>query len=226
MPKRFGAAQVRRGYLAMSLAGLGLGLLAGPAVALPLISEVFYDAVGSDNGRTFVELYGVPGTDLTGFVLEGVNGSGGAVGPSLALSGFIDVDGLFVIADDMGDGTSHVSGADAIANFDFQNGPDSIRLRFGGTEIDAVGYGSFGVGDVFAGEGTPAPDVPAGSSLARPFANVDTGDNATDFVESTPTPGVAAVMVPEPATAGMLALGLVGLAWVGRERASRRRRSV
>ena len=29
---------------------------------MPLISEVFYDGVGSDNGQSFVELYGAPGT--------------------------------------------------------------------------------------------------------------------------------------------------------------------
>ena len=33
------------------------------AVAFPLISEVFYDAVGSDDGQSFVELYATPGLD-------------------------------------------------------------------------------------------------------------------------------------------------------------------
>ena len=55
-----------------------LALLVGlpsTGAALPLISEVFYDAAGSDNGKSFVELYGTPGSSLDSFVLEGVNGS-------------------------------------------------------------------------------------------------------------------------------------------------------
>ena len=85
--------------------------------------------------------------------------------------------------------------------------------------IDAVGYGSFGPGEVFAGEGSPAPDAPAGASLARHFADVDTDDNAADFgVLATPSPGVAPVSVPEPATALLFGCGLAGLARAGRPR--------
>ena len=76
------------------------------AVALPLLSEVLYDAVGSDNGQSFVELYGASGTDLTGFTVEGINGSNGAVTDSIALSGLIPADGFFVLADDLGDGAT------------------------------------------------------------------------------------------------------------------------
>ena len=111
-------------HLAVSLA---LAVLAGlaprPALALPLISELFYDAVGSDNGHSFVELYGAPGASLEGLVLEGVNGAGGAIGPTIVLSGAIPADGFFVVADDQGDGTTLVAEADLLSNFDFQNGP-------------------------------------------------------------------------------------------------------
>jgi hypothetical protein len=88
----------------------------------PLISEVFYDAVGSDTGQSFVELYGAPGTDLAGFAVEGINGSNGAVTDSVALSGLIPADGIFVLASDQGDGTTLVENADLIGLFDFQNG--------------------------------------------------------------------------------------------------------
>jgi hypothetical protein len=188
-----------------------------------LLSEVFYDAVGSDDGFVFVEIHGEPGANLDGLAVEGINGSDGGVTVSLALSGLIPADGLYVLADDAGGGVSAVPGADQILNFDFQNGPDSILIRDGDTVLDAVGYGVFEGGDVFAGEGSPAPDPPAGSSLARRFADVDSGDNAADFVAlEVPTPGSAPLSgIPEPSSALLLTLGLLGLARVGRRTTKR-----
>ena len=116
-------------------------------------------------------------TNLEGLTIEGINGSGGGVTVNLALSGVIPADGIFVLADDGGGGVSSVVGADQILNFDFQNGPDSILLRDGDTVLDALGYGVFDGGEVFAGEASPAPDPPAGSSLARHFADIDTDDS-------------------------------------------------
>jgi len=192
---------------------LGLVLSGAPADAIPLISEVFYDASGSDDGRGFVELWGLPGTSLEGMSLQGVNGSNGAVTPIIDLSGVIGAGGLFVVADRTSEGTTEVPGADLLANFDFQNGPDSVQLWFGELLLDAVGYGVFGVGEIFAGEGTPTLDPPAGSSIARLFANVDTDDNASDFgTLDPPTPGSAPLApIPEPNTALLLAAGLVAL---------------
>ena len=189
------------------------------ALALPLISEVLYDAVGSDDGLSFVELYAAPGTVLDGLVLEGVNGSGGAIGPVITLTGTVGSDGLFVVADSTSGGGTSVADADALANFDFQNGPDSIVLRSDSGVLDAVGYGSFGAGDVFAGEGSSAPDAPAGSSLARVFADLDTDDNGLDFaVLAMPTPGAADLALPEPGAGLLLGAGLSGLALAGRRR--------
>ncbi len=200
-----------RGAVALALA---VALWPGRASALPVISEVFYDAVGSDDGSIFVELYGEPGTPLEGFVLEGVNGANGAVGPVLELAGSIPDDGVWVVADVTREGLSFVAEADLFLNFDFQNGPDSVVLRLGESVVDAVGYGDFAAEEVYAGEGAPAPDAPAGSSLARVFADVDTDDNALDFeVLEVPTPGSVPLAVPEPSTAALTlaALALLDL---------------
>jgi hypothetical protein len=135
------------------------------------------------------------------------------VGPIIALSGVIPADGVFVVADMNGDGETSVINVDQLTNLDFQNGPDSIVLIDGVVVIDAVGYGVFSAGEVFAGEGAPAVDPPAGSSLARQFANQDQNDNSLDFTEiGTPTPGeVQLLLIPEPSSGLLTALGLLAL---------------
>jgi len=188
-------------------------LMSAPvASAMPLISELYYDAVGSDNGFSFVEISGTPGESLDGTVIEGINGSNGAVVTVVELMGEILPSGLFVVADLDTEGTTSVALADQLANFDFQNGPDSIVLRRGEEVFDALGYGEFGPGEFYAGEGASAPDAAAGSSLARIFADLDTDDNATDFqVLELPTPGSAQLQgVPEPGS-GLLVLTGLGI---------------
>ncbi len=187
---------------------------AAPASAAPItISEVLYDALGSDNGKVFVELYGPPGTSLDDYSLEGVNGTDGSLTTHLTLSGSIPADGFFVVAD-ADAGVTAVPDADLILDFDFQNGPDSIVLRGpGGGLLDALGYGVFEPGEVFAGEGSAAPDPPTGQSLARRLANVDSGDNLADFEAlETPTPGTGPVQLPEPRAVLLVGACLAGLA--------------
>jgi len=210
--------------LGLAMAGL-LVLPHARAAALPLISEVYYDAVGTDDGLSFVELWGLPGTDLTGWVLEGINGSNGDVVPSLTLSGHIPNDGFFVVADGLADGSTLVAQADLILNFDLQNGPDSMQLLTPeGAIVDAVGYGVFAAGEIFAGEGSPTVDPAAGTAIARVFADVDTGQNSLDFAAAAPSPGGGALSaVPEPGTGLLVGAGMCGLVHGGRRRVQTRR---
>jgi hypothetical protein len=185
-----------------------------------VISEVLYDAAGTDNGSVFVELFGAPGAVLDGLLLEGVNGADGSVYSTIMLSGIIPADGVFVIGDDSGDGTTLVGSADLVMNVDFQNGPDSVVLRDTSGVLDALGYGDF-TGGVFAGEGNAAPDVPGGTSLARVNPLLDSNDNLTDFASlEVPTPGSVPVSaVPLPPAVMLFLSGVAGLVGVARRRA-------
>jgi hypothetical protein len=195
------------------LCGFSAGFMASQLNAAPVISELFYDAAGSDAGFVFVELFGTPGESLQGLILEGINGSDGKVYSSISLSGEMPEDGVFVIGDDSS-GSTFVASADFIADVDYQNGPDSVVLRNGVTVLDAVGYGSFGASDVFSGEGGSAPDPAAGGSIARFNPFVDSNDNGVDFIAlDTPTPGAVPVVsaVPLPASLWLFISGLVPL---------------
>lgn len=197
---------------------LGAVLQSQSANAAPVISEVLYDAVGSDNGYMFVELYGAPGDSLSGLSLQGINGSTGVSYVTLSLSGMFNANGVFVVGDNSGDGTTKVQNADLILNFDLQNGPDSVLLKSGSIVIDALGYGTFGSGEFFTGEGAAVIGAAPGQSLARRYADVDTGNNAADFIAlGAPTPGQV-LTAPLPGSIWMLMSGLLGVVAVGRRR--------
>lgn len=175
-----------------------------------LVNEVLYDAPGGDGsaGTTvFIELWGPPAMALDGYRVVAVNGNGGGEYETIALDGLaIGADGFFVIA--------HPSAAEDLravadlldAGVDLQNGPDSVQVRWGATVLDALGYGDFGTGDVFAGEGQPAAATGVGESLSRAPDHGDSDDNAADFTVGASSPGAAGVgCADECATAGITA---------------------
>jgi hypothetical protein len=209
----------RRPRLALSCLALAAALPVTHAAANTVISELLYDVAGTDSGLVFVELFGAPGTVLNGLLLEGVNGTDGSIYQSVMLSGMIPADGVFVIGDDSGNGTTLVSNADLVLDVDFQNGPDSVVLRDSNGILDALGYGDF-TAAVFAGEGSAAADVAADWSLARDNPLLDSNDNLADFIGlSLPTPGIVpASTVPVPPALALFLSGCAGLAGVARRR--------
>lgn len=177
-----------------------------PLVADLVINELVVDGPGYDVD-VFVEIAGLPGTVVDGLQLVGVNGSSGDKYKAVTLAGQIGDDGFFVVAHPSAPQPT-LGAADMLTiAVEYQNGPDSVHLLAAdGSVIDAVGYGSFGDGDVFAGEGTAAPDQPPGLSLSRVVDQLDTDDNGVDFALADPTPGAANQLntLPQPAIAEVL----------------------
>ena len=164
-------------------------LAAGSVLAAPIIREILYDGPGSDADDVFTELSGVPGSNLDGWTLVGINGDSGMAYRSVDLTGAVfPADGLLVLA--TGDAVGAVlEERDFIAEVDWQNGPDAVQLRDPeGVVVDALQYGDAGVFN--AGEGVPAPTVASGQSLSRDAEGGDTNDNLADFVaQEVPSPG-------------------------------------
>ncbi len=207
--------------LASSLAGLALA--ARPARADPILYEVCYDGDGADADDVFTEIYGSAGFSLDGWSIEGVNGLDGSVYRTVSLDDVsIPDDGLLVLATSFAAGDV-LAARDGVAEVDWQNGPDAIRLVDpDGAIADALQYGDAGA--YGAGEGAYAEDVPAGYSLTRDAYATDTDDNASDWTASgTPTPGTGPSVAPVPEPASLLLVGTAALGF-GATRRRRRRR--
>lgn len=163
-------------------------------IAGPIINEIVYDPAGADVG-CFIEIFGPPGLDLAGYSLHAFNGSDGAETTVATLTGkTIGSSGYFVLAQD-GMVTVPAGANKSIdAKADLQNGPDSVVLEHGGVVVDALGYGSFAMGQFFKGEKFPATTTSA--SLCRVPSGKDTGDNSVDFHVCVATPGAANKLAP------------------------------
>lgn len=156
----------------------------------PVLNEVCYDPPGADGGAEFVELWqaGADTVDLAGVGLEFANGATVPVAwerrwtapPGTRL----EPGRPFLIVASGWEGP----GADAEADLRLQNGPDALRLLTpAGELLDLVGWGEVPSSDL--AEGRPAADV-AGSALARRPDGFDSNDNATDWREAEPSPGL------------------------------------
>ncbi len=183
--------------------GNGLDGLNPPTIERPdflLINEVLYDGKASEtDGEVFIEIYGTPGTNISNFEIQLLNGSNGTITDRIVFEEgtLLPDDGIFVIADLRTHSTTEtrIAPFHYLDQFDPQNGPDALMLRDDFGEIwDALWYGTGAValtpeGDPL-GEGQPALDALAGQSLSR-SEGVDTNENAQDFkVLEMPSPGI------------------------------------
>jgi hypothetical protein len=164
--------------------------------AKPVINEVDYDNAGTDTAE-FVEIWGIPGTDISSYTLVGVNGASGTGTPyrttTIPPGTTIPDDGFYVI------GSATVPNVDLVAwvSDGIQNGsPDGLELRDypGGAVIDALGYEMRLAGSLPASsyEGTGyigGDESGCNFSLGRMNDGVDTDDNQADFDVMPPTPG-------------------------------------
>ncbi|RYH01292.1 ExeM/NucH family extracellular endonuclease [Salipiger sp. IMCC34102] len=133
-----------------------------PAEVEVYINEFHYDNAGADEGE-FIEIAGTAGTDLTGFSLELVNGSNGAVYRTVALDGTLSGTG----------GTGYFS----VSIPGIQNGsPDGIVLVGpDGAVVEFLSYEGTMTATSGAAEGLTSTDIgvsepgdtPVGFSLQR-----------------------------------------------------------
>ena len=159
-----------------------------------VINEVYYDHPSNDAGFEWIELYnnGNESVQLQG---AKILAAGAVWALKYELPAFVLRPGRFLLI-----GESNVANAQLTAPLGFENGDtatDGVRyLSPDGLYTDTVLYcapNSHGLKDDTGLVGISfAPDVPAGSSLARAYDGVDNDNCALDFeAESSPTPGQA-----------------------------------
>ena len=154
------------------------------------LSEVLYDPAGTDSdgsgSREFVEITGPPGTSAERFTVVAYNGSTGLPVLERPLVGTFPENGLFVLGGRSLNPTQDI----ACSSGCIQNDAEAVQLiGCDGSVVDALAWKDVAVPPL--GEGSPAPDAADGSSLSRCDLLLESGDNASDFVVTTPTPGTA-----------------------------------
>jgi hypothetical protein len=153
----------------------------------------------SDAQRQFIEIAGPSGGLLANLIVTRVNGIApnlGHVDQELAISGTrMPMNGLYVLADDGGMGSTLVSNANQVAMLALGHGPDAIQLVRADPArpvvlLDAFGYGTLPPGLVDSTralptfEATPLPNITPvvhAVNWARSDDEVDTNNNVADF---------------------------------------------
>ncbi len=162
-----------------------------------IINEVMYDAVASDEGQEWIELYNNSNQDvcLENWRIE----SGGTSYATTFVFPRITIrsKAFFLISEDFN------SGANLITSLDFQNAggaTDAIRIvSSSGQYKDTVLYGSPNSNDLQGDiEGQESLDeVTAGNSLARLYDGLDS-NQTSDWTECLyPTPGYSNIVIPQ-----------------------------
>jgi len=196
---------------------LHLSLPIGASSPTLLVSEVLYDATGSEPDEEWIEIYnaGPSAVDLSNYKVGDEEELGGTEGMlQFPADTSINAGQVIVIANnatafsgiwgfapdyemgDSGEGvpdmipyTAWAGGAVQLAN----SGDEVLILDGGDAIVDAMSYGSK---TTFLDP--PCPDVSAGHSLERSPANVDT-DTAEDWIDQeSPNPGSVTVPTPTP----------------------------
>ena len=213
----------------LSAATLVMGLLApagSTASSMPamLLSELFYDASGADNGLEWVELYNPSSTTV---ILDGLSlGFGGAsyATISVALQGVIGPDSYFVVGGPTSVDANANPHFDQLVNFtpDLQNSGhtadamglfdvDVALLSASSLPFGALVYGVVNTNGFVDARGqllaVHVADAPSGHSLER------TVDNRWR-ISSSPSPRsgpLSVVSAPEPSTLLLLLSAFAGL---------------
>jgi hypothetical protein len=218
------------------LALLGAALiLPSSARAQVALSEVFYDAVGADDGAEWIELRNETDApiELTGFSL----GWGGAnyLSGTVALSGTIEPHDYFVVGGPLStpENGSPVFDLAVDLESDLQNSgavADGVAIFDVPLEelvaetlpLDAVIYGEENTSGLVDATGLPAPvdvaDAPAGSSIER-------GADGVWRVQPSPTPGAPPQVIPEPPGSVLAAASSAALAALSGQRAARSKKT-
>ena len=183
------------------------------------INEFHYDNTGGDVGE-FVEIVLGAGEDIADFEVVLYNGNGGSSYGTINFSGLGTAVGEFTIF--QGSGPSIQNGApdglalvDTVTNSVVSSGGVTQFLSYEGA-FTAVGGAADGLMSTDIGVSEPG-DTPVGQSLQLAGLN---GSDYSDFTWQPPaaqTPGAlnvgqsfAPAPVPEPATTGLMLLGLLG----------------
>lgn len=180
--------RLRAGWIACTLA-LAASLRAPAARGALTINEFLYDPAGADTGREWIELYNDapwPASLDRAELQTADGGSDGAVTWRViwrgAAGGSVPPHGFSTVG--ANGGTPPV---DFPAGITLGNGPDALRLVYDELELDRVAWGDVRPSEL--AEGSPAPRVSSGESLARRIDGDDRGDNAADFRPARPSPG-------------------------------------